>query len=67
MADGRQASVYVRKATDDAVQRHMERTGRSYSAALRDLVKKGDTMAGMEDAGRMVAWTVKHEGEAWHG
>ena len=61
MADGRQASVYVRQATDAAVKRHMERTGRSYSAALRDLVEKGDTMADMEDAGRLVAWTVKHE------
>ena len=48
MADGRQASVYVRQATDEAVRRHMERAGLSYSAALRELVARGAKVAEKE-------------------
>jgi len=52
MANGRQVSVYVDKVAEKEVRRHMERTGRSYSAAFCDLAVRGAKAASVrEDLG----------------
>jgi len=48
MANGRQVSVYVDKVAEKEVRRHMERTGRSYSAAFCDLAVRGAKVAEKE-------------------
>jgi len=49
MAEGKQASIYLRSDAKDAVQRHVRRTGWSFSRCVCDLIVRGDKVVGIRE------------------
>lgn len=52
MARGKQESVYVTWEARAAVRRHAERSGLSYSAALCELVLRGEKAGSGKETGK---------------
>jgi len=48
MANGKQTSLYLRTEAEEALRRHVERTGRSRSWCASDLIVCGDKMTDMD-------------------